>query len=29
MRKGLLDYVIAPPTRADESYWLTATLTYS
>jgi len=21
-RKGLLDYVIAPPTRADESYWL-------
>ena len=22
MRKGLLDYVIAPPTRADESYWL-------
>ncbi|MDP9236921.1 MAG: hypothetical protein M3P30_05915 [Chloroflexota bacterium] len=22
MRKGLLDYVIAPPTRSDESYWL-------
>lgn len=22
MRKGLLDYVVAPPTRADESYWL-------
>ena len=22
MRKGLLDYVIAPPTRKDESYWL-------
>jgi 4-hydroxybutyrate CoA-transferase len=22
MREGLLDYVIAPPTRADESYWL-------
>ena len=22
MRKGLLDYVIAPPTREDESYWL-------
>ncbi|MHB8683309.1 MAG: acetyl-CoA hydrolase/transferase family protein [Dehalococcoidia bacterium] len=22
MRQGLLDYVIAPPTRADESYWL-------
>ena len=22
MRNGLLDYVIAPPTRADESYWL-------
>lgn len=21
-RKGLLDYVIAPPTRSDESYWL-------
>jgi 4-hydroxybutyrate CoA-transferase len=22
MRKGLLEYVIAPPTRSDESYWL-------
>jgi 4-hydroxybutyrate CoA-transferase len=22
MRKGLLDYVIAPPTRSDASYWL-------
>ncbi|MEX2227882.1 MAG: acetyl-CoA hydrolase/transferase C-terminal domain-containing protein [Dehalococcoidia bacterium] len=22
MRKGLLDYVIAPPTRSDQSYWL-------
>ncbi len=22
MRAGLLDYVIAPPTRSDESYWL-------
>ncbi|HYM14241.1 MAG TPA: acetyl-CoA hydrolase/transferase C-terminal domain-containing protein [Dehalococcoidia bacterium] len=22
MRRGLLDYVIAPPTRSDESYWL-------
>ena len=22
MRQGLLDYVIAPPTRSDESYWL-------
>lgn len=22
MRAGLLDYVVAPPTRADESYWL-------
>jgi 4-hydroxybutyrate CoA-transferase len=22
MRNGLLDYVIAPPTRSDESYWL-------
>ena len=22
MRKGLLDYVIAPPTRSDSSYWL-------
>ncbi|MEX2247600.1 MAG: acetyl-CoA hydrolase/transferase C-terminal domain-containing protein [Dehalococcoidia bacterium] len=22
MRKGLLDYVIAPPIRADQSYWL-------
>lgn len=22
MRRGLLDYVIAPPTRRDESYWL-------
>src|SRR6185312_8247494 len=22
MRQGLLDYVIAPPTRGDESYWL-------
>lgn len=22
MRHGLLDYVIAPPTRSDESYWL-------
>ncbi len=22
MREGLLDYVIAPPTRSDESYWL-------
>ncbi len=22
MRKGLLDYVIAPPTREDRSYWL-------
>ena len=22
MRKGLLDYVIAPPTRSDTSYWL-------
>jgi acyl-CoA hydrolase len=25
MRKGLLDYVIAPPTRGDESYWLDRT----
>jgi acyl-CoA hydrolase len=22
MRRGLLDYVIAPPTRSDQSYWL-------
>jgi acyl-CoA hydrolase len=22
MRQGLLDYVIAPPTRSDQSYWL-------
>jgi 4-hydroxybutyrate CoA-transferase len=22
MRKGLLEYVIAPPTRSDQSYWL-------
>lgn len=25
MRKGLLDYVIAPPTRSDASYWLDRT----
>ena len=25
MRQGLLDYVIAPPTRSDESYWLDRT----
>ncbi|HXK34170.1 MAG TPA: acetyl-CoA hydrolase/transferase C-terminal domain-containing protein [Dehalococcoidia bacterium] len=25
MRAGLLDYVIAPPTRSDESYWLDRT----
>lgn len=25
MRKGLLDYVIAPPTRSDECYWLDRT----
>jgi 4-hydroxybutyrate CoA-transferase len=25
MRAGLLDYVIAPPTRADQSYWLDRT----
>jgi acyl-CoA hydrolase len=25
MRQGLLDYVIAPPTRSDQSYWLDRT----
>jgi 4-hydroxybutyrate CoA-transferase len=25
MRKGLLEYVIAPPTRSDQSYWLDRT----